>query len=159
MNLDTIYSKIEIVGELPPNVKFDDQVFDLVDEFLQGYEESNYPLEILTLSKGVPAIKIACLLNICTWSTKDNGERQIIETRKWLYSDCEEKIRVALNLDYYPESDFNKFNIRLNEIERKFPNLKELCNYWMASIGDKLRLQEKEKGDNSILSKILSCFK
>lgn len=157
--LNKIYNEIEVLSETPPEVEFENIVFDLVDEFINSYESYNYPLEILNFSMGISTIKIATLLNICIWSSTDNGSKQMIETNKWLYSNDELKIKIALYLDYYPENDVNKFKQRLEEIENEFPSLREICYYWKNTLKEKALKEENKGKATSLVNKVVKYFR
>lgn len=136
--LNEIYRRIEAIDYAELKTDFDDIVFDLVDDFLSEYENENYALLILELSKDAEAIKIGVLLDICIWSSKDNGNKQMIETAKWINSGDIRKIEVSLNItDIYPLNDFNNLKITLKNIILTHPSLNNLCEFW-------LNLVEKE---------------
>lgn len=132
--LNRIYNEIEIISETPPEVKLGDNVFDYVEQFLKINEPNNYPEIIYKLSQNIPAQKIATFLNICVWSTKDNGSKQAEETKIWLYSRDKLKIEIVLFLEYLTEKDLNKFKKRIEEIRIQFPSLEPNCKYWSEEL-------------------------
>lgn len=129
--LNRIFAEIEIKDQKTLQTNFGSIVFDLVNEFLVEHESSNYPEIIYQNSKGVPAIKIGCLLDICIWSTNDNGTKQINEQRLWFRGSNERKIEIVLNVsNVFPLNEYNELIKRLNEIKNEVPALTELCEYW-----------------------------
>ena len=53
--LDKIYNEMDLVDYIPLKANFKNVIFDYGNDFLAEHELSNYPLVILTLSKGIPA--------------------------------------------------------------------------------------------------------
>lgn len=129
--LNKIFTEIEIKDENTLNTNFDAVVFDYVSEFLTEYESTNYPEIIYQNSKGVSALKIGSLLDMCIWSTSDNGNKQINEQRLWFRGSNKRKIEIVLNVsNVFPLNEHDELITRLNEIKVEFPVLSELCEYW-----------------------------
>ena len=142
---------MQIITEIPNEVKLGENVFDYVNQFLAVNESFNYPQIIYDQSSEIPSQKIATFLNICVWSTKDNGGKQAEETQKWFYSDDEMKLKTVLFLDYFTEKDLNRFRKRIEEIQIQFPKLKIYCKTWLDSA---FKIIERDKREKTLWSKI-----
>lgn len=154
--LNKIYDEIIIVDEDKLEVRFDNRIFDLVLSYLSTREKLNYPLIILESSENVKAIKIGALLDICTWSTEDNGSKQAREVEKWMYSNNERKIEVALSItNTYPLNDFVILKAKLEEIKQTFPRLLKLCNLRLPSVESMIERTNKDIKKDSLTTRVL----
>lgn len=129
-----IFDEIEIVDEKMLETNFDSIVFEYVDEFLAQHESDNYPELIYENSKDISALKIGSLLDICLWSSRDNGKKQINEQRIWFRGSVKRKIEIVLNVsNIFPLNEYEELIKRLGEIRIEHPELTELCDHWAAS--------------------------
>lgn len=132
--LSNIYALITITDPAHLQCQFEDRIFDLVDELLGKYEDTDYPNLILDASPDTEVHKIGCLFDILLWSTRDEGARIQLCRNVWLEQSDERKIAVALCIsNVYPTADFPKFVLQLKQIEADFPALTPLCAHWLSA--------------------------
>lgn len=154
--LNEIYDEIKIIDEDTLQIKFDNKIFKLVQDYLSTREDLNYPLIILEASEKIKAIKVGALLDFCIWSTEDNGAKQAKEIEKWMHSNNERKIEVALSItNAFPLDDFKLLKSKLEEFKKTFPRLEKLCDLRMAGVEKMIQKHEKKAVDNSFKAKVL----
>ncbi|MBL7827252.1 MAG: hypothetical protein JNJ57_11515 [Saprospiraceae bacterium] len=157
--LAQIYSCIQLNPQNPFERDFDEAVFDLVDEFIQAHEDTDYIQYIIDNSAGENTHKVGCLLSILIWSTKDNGEK--IQRWRGLSLDNENQraIEIALCItDVFPMADLNACINKLKEIALKFPQTEPLCDYWI-DLAQKELLRNAGIRNRGFKEKIAAAFK
>jgi hypothetical protein len=143
--LDQIYALIAINEQNPFERNFHDSIFDLVDDFLARFENSNYIKLILDCST-IDVHKIGCLFTIMLWSTRDEGEK----IHAWMVESYENgsqrDVEIALCVtEVYPMKDLNVFMEKLEQIKIKYPQTEILADYWLVQTKNTLPRDEMNK--------------
>ncbi|MFN8346786.1 MAG: hypothetical protein U0X91_17425 [Spirosomataceae bacterium] len=134
--LGAIYSHIH-----PYNTemdKIDKETFDLVDTLLEGVPYEGLIDKIYENSKQTDVRKIGILFDILTWSTKDNGTYLFTQIATWVKGNNKKKLEIALSVnDSFPLYPISELEKELKLVEKKFPDLRPMCEFWADCIKKK----------------------
>lgn len=110
-----------------------DRAFSLVDKLLNEYGEANIAERLMDDIQNSHSWEVvADLFGMLIWSTSDNGHELTNTTEQWLRdANDEARVNIALNLDVVPFGDLAERKLVLNNISRKFPTTKELCDAFL----------------------------
>lgn len=78
---------------------------------------------------GYPLEDFADILSRLIWALDDNGAELLAARQRWIESDDQDKVELALRMDeVYPYATLSEMVDSLSRISKRWPHLKHLCD-------------------------------
>ncbi|MBC6996390.1 hypothetical protein QWY85_03300 [Neolewinella lacunae] len=141
--LHRVYERMTLRGRPGyEEIALAEDAFRELQAFLDLVPEDGLTELIFRLSEGVPATKVAELYNLLVWSGEASADVDLESIQEWFYSRQPRRIEIALQVDIFPSNSMEECQRILEEIVKKFPQLKRLCALARQEVDHRLAEEE-----------------
>ena len=141
--LDQVYARMATTGRRGhQQVVFGEGAFEELLTFIAMSPEDKVTELIYRLSSDVAPLLVAGVYNVLVWSANGDGGIDLEEIAEWFYSNNSRKIEIALQVDIFPSNSMQESQRILEDIQRRFPQLRRLCRALKVEVDNRLAEEE-----------------